>query len=234
VSGLFTLVLGMPTVAFKTYKFWFMVKNSPIGQYATSVSMVSTKTPVLDIKYTGQQMYPTIGQWGEEVPGIATVQIGTLIAPQKVDTGTGYKAPMLICGFLPRFDGYPSNITQLFQSTPSSNVSNTFNLTFSFYCTIENSSALTLSGLSNVLQSDGPLAHQSTLCYFDMNKSQVCNDSSNILFSSEPNGSAGYAIWKGASYSVIFYVLQSIAPTQLISIMFNLINPRYFNYSRVF
>jgi hypothetical protein len=219
----------MPTVAFKTYKFWFMVKNSPIGQYATSVSMVSTKTPVLDIKYTGQQMYPTIGQWGEVVPGIETVQIGTLIAPQKVDTGTGYKAPMLICGFLPTFDGYPFNITRLSQSTPSSNVSNTLNLTFSFYCTIENSSALTLSGLSNVMQSDGPLALQSSQCYLG-----ICNDSSSTLFSSEQNGSAGYAVWKGSSYSIIFYLLQNIDPTQLITVVFNLINPRYFSEFQLF
>ena len=226
ISGLFTLVLGMPTVALKKYKFWFSVKNSPIGQYATPVSIVATKTPVLDIKYTGQQMYPTIGQWGEVVPGIATVQIGTVISPHKVDTGTGSKAPMLICGFLPRFYGYPFNITRLFQSTPSSNVSNTFNLTFSFYCSIENSSALTLSGMSNIVQSDGPLAIQSSLCYGGLNTSYICNDNSNILFSSEKNGTAGYAVWKGSSNSVIFYLLQSIAPTQLVSIIFNLINPR--------
>jgi hypothetical protein len=226
VSGLFTLVLGMPTVASKTYKFWFMLKNSPIGQYATSVTIVSTKTPVLDIKYTGQQMYPTIGQWGEVVPGIETVQIGTIIAPHKVDTGTGYKAPMLICGFLPRFDGYPFNITRLFQSTPSSNVSNTFNLTFSFNCPIENSSALTLSGMSNIVQSDGPITLQSSICYINLKPSSMCNDNSNISFSSEENGTAGYAFWKGSSNSVIFYILQSIAPTQLISIIFSLTNPR--------
>jgi hypothetical protein len=226
VSGLFTLVLGMPTVAFKTYKFWFLLKNSPMGQYATPVSIVSTKTPVLDIKYTGQQMYPTIGQWGEVVPGIETVQIGTIIAPHKVDTGTGHKAPMLICGFLPRFDGYPFNITRFLQSTPSSNVSNTFNLTFSFYCPIENSSALTLSGMSNIVQPDGPIALKSSICYHGVNASHICNDNSNTLFSIEQNGTAGYAAWKRTSNSVIFYLLQSIAPTQLISVVFSLINPR--------
>jgi hypothetical protein len=169
---------------------------------------------------------PTIGQWGEVVPAIATVQIGTEITPHRVDTGSGYKAPMLICGFLPRFAGYPFNITRLFQSTPSSNVSNTFNLTFSFYCTIENSSALTLSGLSNIPQSDGPLAIQSSLCYLS-NASQICYDNSNLLFSSEQNGTAGYAVWKRSVDSVIFYLLQSIPPTQLVSIIFSLINPRY-------
>jgi hypothetical protein len=227
VSGLFTLVLGMPTIALKTYRFWFMVKNSPIGQYATPVSILATKTPVLDIKYTGQQLYPTIGQWGEVVPGIATVMIGTVISPHKINTtGKGHKAPMLICGFLPRFDGYPFNLTRLFQSTPSANVSNTFNLTFSFYCTIENTSALTLSGMSYIVQPDSPFAIQSSTCYGGLNTSYVCNDNTNVLFSSEKNGTAGYAFWEGSSNSVIFYLLQSIAPTQLVSIIFNLINPR--------
>ena len=201
------------------------MKNRPFGQYAPSISITSQKTSLFIAQYQGQQMYPTIDQWGNPIPPITAADYGTTVIPQQATTGPGFKAPMLINGFLPKYSGYASSLPFMFQSTPSSYALNTLNLTFSVYSQIENSSALTLSGMAGVTQPDGSVPVQSVLCYTS-NFSQICGGYSNASFVSDVNGSTGQASWQGSLSSLIFYIPQSIPPSVLISISFNLLNPR--------
>ena len=177
-------------------------------------------------QYTGQQLYPTYDQWGNLIPPITPAAYGTIVSPQKALTGTGYKAPMLICGFSNSFQGYPMALPALFQSTPSSDTSNTFNLTFALICEISNSSCFTLSGMSGVLQPTGPVALKSTQTNCTGNNtSEICSTYTDpFLFSN--NGTYGFASWQSSSNSLLFYVPEPILPNILISVTFSLINPR--------
>jgi hypothetical protein len=225
VQGIFTLFLGTTTTAYTTYKFSFTLRNSPIGQYAPQVSISAVKTSLMLAQYEGQQLYPTYDQWGALIPPITAALYGTSLTGQAVTTGMGYKSVMLINGFLPSFRGFSNSLNFMFQSNPSSYNVNMFNLSFGVYSHIENSSALTLSGMSGVMQPDGPVAVGLVLCYLS-NNSQICHAYTNATFISDAYGNVGQATWQGALSSLIFYVSQSIRPSVLISLSFSLLNPR--------
>ena len=229
VKGIFTVVTGTALVANQIYKVGFTLTNSPFGQYAPSISISAGATILMKAQYVGQQLYPTYDQWGNPIPPITPMAYGTIVAVQKAITGMGYKAPMLICGFLPAFSGYAAPLPYLFQSTPSSNATNTFNLTFALFCEIANASVMTLSGMSAVQQPDGPVALKCTITNCsESNTSEACSVYSEPSIFSSQNGTLGAASWQGSSDTLTFYVPEPIPPNMLVSVTFSLINPRFF------